>query len=87
MKGKFNVVLLYIVIGKLLDEFFNSARKFFDVHIVSSIMLLLIKISTNFDGEEVSFFSLSFNYKWNEIPIDQSARFRSMNETIPGKKK
>lgn len=84
MKGKFNVVLLYIVIGKLLDEFFNSARKFFDV---SSIMLSLIKISTNFDGEEVSFFSLSFNYKWNEIPIDQSARFRSMNETIPGKKK
>lgn len=55
MKGKFNVVLLYIVIGKLLDEFFNSARKFFDV---SSIMLSLIKISTNFDGEEVFFFSL-----------------------------
>lgn len=55
MKGKFNVVLLYIVIGKLLDEFFNSARKFFNAHIMSSIMLSLIKISTNFDSEEVFF--------------------------------
>lgn len=72
MKGKFNVVLLYIVIGKLLDEFFNSARKFFDVHVVSSIMLSLIKISTNFDGEEV-FFSL-----W--VLTINGMKFRSINQ-------